>query len=123
MRISKKDLPFPERVARVWGGLNEMARTDGDADLAVADFFQVTQGQLRAWLLAEGRHRCPCTTTRGHGCRNYASAVIDYDPRVWVSRDPGYCPMHLRSPRRPAAAAGRPQPATAVEDDASVAAR
>ena len=127
MRVSKSEIPFPDRVARVWGGLNEIVRTDGDADLAVADFFQVTSQELRSWLLAEGRHRCPGVTTRGHGCRNYVSAVIDYDPRVWVSRDPEYCPTHMKSQQGPAAARpGQPQPGgrnTAGEDDAGLTAR
>ena len=98
MRVSKSELPFPDRVARVWGGLSEVTRTADDADLALADFFQVTPGELRSWRAAEGRHRCPGMTTRGHSCRNHASAVIDYDPRAWVSREPVFCPVHLPKP-------------------------
>ena len=131
MRDSKSEIPFPDRVARVWGGLNEIVRTEEDADVAVADFFQVTPQELRSWRLAEGRHRCPGVTTRGHGCRNYASALIDYDPRTWASRDPVFCPAHMKSQLAPAAEpAGSPAPALQIagrnpspEDDASVTAR
>ena len=128
MRTSKSELPFPARVARVWGGLNEIVRDEGDADVALAAFFQVTPQQLAAWRAAEGRHRCPGVTTRSHGCRNYATTVIDYDPRTWVSREPVFCPTHTSSPQEPQA--GRPAPALTVaggnaadEDDAGVTAR
>ncbi len=131
MRAGKSELPFSQRVAQVWGGLNEIVRTGGDADAAVAAFFQVTVEQLGAWRAAEGRHRCPGVTTRGHSCRNYASAVVDYDPRAWVARDPEFCPTHLNSQQEPAAA--RPAPPAPVpqtvgrnpsaEDDVGVAAR
>jgi len=68
-----------------------------DPDVAMADFFQVTPAQLRAWRAAEGRHRCPGRTTRGHGCRNRASAAVDYDPQVWAARAPSFCPTHTPS--------------------------
>ena len=131
MRDSKSEIPFPDRVARVWGGLNEIVRTEEDADVAVADFFQVTPQELRSWRLAEGRHRCPGVTTRGHGCRNYASALIDYDPRVWLARAPEFCPIHLKSRQEQAAARSGPLVAAlqiasrnaAAEDDAGVTAR
>lgn len=131
MRVSKSELPFPDRVARVWGGLNEIVRTDGDADVAVADFFQVTPQDLRAWRLAEGRHRCPGVTTRGHGCRNRPSAVVDYDPRAWVSREPVFCPAHLGSRQEwGSTGPGPPAPApqvtgrtAATEDDGRPTAR
>lgn len=131
MRISKSERPFAERVARVWGGLNEIGQAGDDADVAVAAFFQVTLRQLEAWRDAEGRHRCPGVTTRGHGCRNYASPVVDYDPRAWVARAPEYCPAHLSSAPEPAArrpaspgADLRPGgPGAAAEDDERVRAR
>ncbi len=131
MRVSKSERPFAERVARVWGGLNEIGQTGDDADLAVAAFFQVTPRQLEAWRDAEGRHRCPGVTTRGHGCRNYASTVVDYDPRAWVARDPEYCPSHLASlpepaATRPASPAADPRPGVqgaAAKDDERAPAR
>lgn len=103
MRASKPEASFDERVARVWGGLGEIVQAADDPDMALADFFQVTPEQLRAWRAAEGRHRCPGTTTRGHGCRNHASAVIDYDPRAWLSREPVPCPAHTPSSAEAAA--------------------
>lgn len=101
MRASKPEAPFADRVSRVWGGLNEIVRAADDPDLAMADFFQVTLEQLRAWRAAEGRHRCSGTTTRGHGCLNHASIVIDYDPRTWVSRNPLFCAAHSPSAQEP----------------------
>jgi len=131
VRARKSELPFPARVARVWGGLNEIVQAEGDADVALAAFFQVTLEQLAAWRAAEGRHRCPGVTSRGHNCRNHASAVVDYDPRAWVARDPEFCKAHLNSQPEPAAA--RPAPPApaphtsgrnaAAEDDVSVNAR
>lgn len=116
MRAGKPEAPFADRVARVWGGLNETVQAADDPDLAMADFFQVTVEHLRAWRAAEGRHRCAGTTTRGHGCRNYASVVIDYDPRVWVSRTPPFCAAHAPSP--PESTAPRPNlPASAPQVD------
>lgn len=131
MKVSKPEHPFPDRVAGIWGGLEETVRTADDPEVAMADFFQVTLPQLEAWRAAEGRQRCPGVTTRGHGCRNYASALIDYDPRLWVSRDPGFCSTHMKSRHDLATArTGPPAPAqqivgrnTAAEDDASVSAR
>ncbi|MDQ3126323.1 MAG: hypothetical protein M3Q74_12070 [Pseudomonadota bacterium] len=123
MKVSKPELSFQDRVAGIWGGLEEIVRTADDPDLAMADFFQVTLQQLVAWRAAEGRQRCPGVTTRGHGCRNYASAVVDYDPRVWVARDPGFCPNHMKSQHDMAAArkiAGRN---VSAEDDAGLTAR
>lgn len=125
MRSGKSQTPFADRVARVWAGLSEIVRTADDPDVALAAFFQVTPAQLRAWRAAEGRHRCPVMTTRGHGCRGHASAVVDYDPRAWVSRDPAFCPAHAPA-RHESAAVGRDVPAAtpqvpdriaAAEDD------
>lgn len=101
MRI-KSEAPFADRVARVWGGLDEIVQMADDPDVAMADFFQVTLAQLRAWRAAEGRHRCPGKTTRGHSCRNHASAVVDYDPRVWAAREASFCPTHTPSKEDPA---------------------
>ncbi|MBU4135353.1 MAG: hypothetical protein KJ690_02925 [Alphaproteobacteria bacterium] len=104
MRARKSEEPFADRVARVWGGLNEMVQTADDPDVAMAAFFRVMPGQLRAWRAAEGRHPCGGTTSRGHGCRNQASALIDYDPRVWAARDPVFCPSHMPADKEPAPA-------------------
>ena len=131
MKVSKPERSFPNRVAGIWGGLEESLRAADDPETAMADFFQVTLSQLEAWRAAEGRHRCPGVTTRGHGCRNFTSAVVDYDPRLWVSRDTAYCPTHMKSQPGPAGMrAGVSAPAlnivgrnAATEDDASVTAR
>ncbi|MDP1777829.1 MAG: hypothetical protein Q8K90_04390 [Brevundimonas sp.] len=131
MKVSKPELSFRNRVARIWGGLEETVRTADDPDVAVADFFQVTLQQLVAWRTAEGRQHCPGVTTRGHGCRNYASAVIDYDPRLWISRNPGFCPTHMRSGQElTAERRGPPAPApqaagrkVSAEDDGGLPAR
>lgn len=97
MKVSKPELSFDARIAGIWGGLDEIVRTADDPDVAMADFFQIKPEQLIAWRTAEGRQRCPGATTRGHVCRNYVSAVVDYDPRAWLSREPQYCPTHARS--------------------------
>lgn len=131
MSASKSDAPFTDRVALVWGGLHETVQGADDPDLAMADFFQVTLEQLRAWRAAEGRHRCAGTTTRRHDCRNHASVVIDYDPRVWASRPPLFCPAHAASPHDPASPrSDLPAPApqvdgqpAATEDDGQAMAR
>lgn len=98
---TKSEAPFSDRVASVWGGLDEIVQMADDPDVAMADFFQVTPAQLRAWRAAEGRHRCPGKTTRGHSCRNQASAVVDYDPRVWAARDPSFCSTHMPARQEP----------------------
>lgn len=131
MRARRSEAPFADRVARVWGGLDEIVRTADDPDVAMADFFQVTPAQLRAWRAAEGRHRCPGKTTRGHGCRNHAVAVIDYDPRVWAAREPAFCSAHMPSGEPPAPARSDLPPAApqgdrrdaASEDDGYATAR
>lgn len=101
---TRSEAPFSERVARVWAGLDEVVQMADDPDLTLSEFFQVTPEQLRAWRAAEGRHRCPGKTTRGHGCRNHASAMVDYDPRIWAARDPSFCPTHKPSNKTPAQA-------------------
>lgn len=94
LKAARSETPFPDRVARVWGGLSEVVRGAEDPDAVAAAFFQVTPQQLRAWRASEGRHQCRGVTVRGHDCRNYASTRIDYDPRVWVSRGAAFCPAH-----------------------------
>ena len=131
MRLNKSELSFDEKVAVIWCGLEESVRESDDPETAVADFFQVTVQQLRAWRAAEGRQCCPGVTTRGHSCRNYVSSIVDYDPRGWVARAPEYCPTHLRAQQE---MAGSPEAAVdlsrigasdsrAAEDDAGAIAR
>lgn len=101
MTAGRLELTFPDRVDRVWAGLHEIVPDGEETEAAWARFFQVTPEQVRAWWTAEGRHRCHAMSTRGHGCRNYASSLIDYDPRVWVSRAPAACPAHMTSRQEP----------------------
>lgn len=122
MRSCKPLAPFADRVGRVWGGLDEIARSADDPQAAMAAFFEVTPDQVQAWRAAEGRHACAMPTIRGTGCRNHASAVIDYDPRVWAARAPVYWPSH--SPTDPPSAAPRgADPDSATEDDGRLPAR
>lgn len=101
MKANRSELPFQERVAVIWCGLEETVRAADNPEVAIADFFQVTIPQLRAWRAAEGRQCCPGVTTRGHTCRNYVSSVIDYDPRAWESRPAEYCSTHLKAQQDP----------------------
>lgn len=131
LKVARSETPFPDRVARVWGGLNEIVRAADDPDVAAAAFFQVTPQQLRAWRASEGRHQCHGVTVRGHDCRNYSSTEIDYDPRAWVSRGPAFCPAHMTSENTTAPTlSDRPHASTpadprnlTLEDDASATGR
>lgn len=115
MRARKSEPPFGDRVARVWGGLDEIMKSADKPDVASAEFFQVTPQQLHAWRAAEGRHRCLAVNARGGRCSNFASPEIDYDPRLWASREPGFCPVHLTSR---SACAGPPAAGQQVDDGA-----
>lgn len=131
MRARKFEAPFADRVAGVWGGLDELVREADDPVAATAAFFEMTASELRAWRAAEGRHYCQAVTSRGAGCRNPSSDIVDLDPRVWISRGPGFCATHTTpdaAAAPPHAGRSRPPPSASPsrrtrEDDGSEAGR